>query len=253
MRLTKFHGLGNDFLILLDLDGRKPVDQGLARSLCDRHRGVGADGLIRVTAGVGSTDVTMELRNADGSRAEMSGNGVRCLARAVIDAGLVRGPTIVVGTDAGSREVTVQPDGQVTVDMGPATLVDDNSFRGERRSVRVDMGNPHLVADAGDRARLDAVWDTLAPPFREVNVELVAAGPGTDEITMRVWERGVGETEACGTGACAAAAAAQRWGLVGDRVTVHQPGGAALVEIKPETILLTGPAELVCMVEVPWI
>ncbi|MDP9386895.1 MAG: diaminopimelate epimerase, partial [Actinomycetota bacterium] len=94
LTLTKHHGLGNDFLVLVDLEGRHPVDAGLARALCDRHRGVGADGVIRVTAGTEGADVTMQLRNADGGLAEMSGNGIRCLAQAVVDAGVVPGPDL---------------------------------------------------------------------------------------------------------------------------------------------------------------
>ncbi|MGH9164186.1 MAG: diaminopimelate epimerase, partial [Acidimicrobiales bacterium] len=92
LNLTKHHGSGNDFLVLLDLDGGHPVDAGQARALCDRHRGIGADGVIRVTAGTGGAEVTMELRNADGGVAEISGNGLRCVAQAVLDAGLVAGP-----------------------------------------------------------------------------------------------------------------------------------------------------------------
>src|SRR5919202_530617 len=105
LTFTKHHGLGNDFLVLLDLDDRHPVDEELARAVCDRHRGVGADGVIRVTAappGRGA-DVTMHLRNADGSEAEMSGNGIRCLGQAVVDAGVVAGPSVAVATVAGMR------------------------------------------------------------------------------------------------------------------------------------------------------
>src|SRR6476660_3581455 len=105
MQLTKHHGLGNDFLVLLDLDGTRAVSGATARALCDRHRGIGADGLLRVTpgspAGVDGTDVTMQLFNADGGRAEMIGNGISCVAQAVSLAGIVDGPVITVATDAG--------------------------------------------------------------------------------------------------------------------------------------------------------
>src|SRR5207248_996894 len=111
MKLVKYHGLGNDFLILLDLDERERVDSERARKLCDRHRGVGADGLIRVTGGGEGSDVSMRLWNADGSEAETSGNGLRCVARAVIDAGVRSGPELVVLTAAGRKQVTVEPDG----------------------------------------------------------------------------------------------------------------------------------------------
>jgi len=125
LNLTKHHGLGNDFLVLLDLDDRTPVDAELARALCDRRRGIGADGIIRVTAGTAGTDVTMQLRNADGGEAELSGNGLRCLAQAVVGAGVAAGPEVRVGTRAGVRRVVVlgeEAPGLVTVsvEMGDA-------------------------------------------------------------------------------------------------------------------------------------
>ena len=120
LSLTKYHGLGNDFLVLLDLQDRRPVDADLARFLCDRHRGVGADGLIRVTAGTDGADVTMQLRNADGGPAEMSGNGIRCLAQAVLDAGVVPGPNLSVATAAGVRRLTLRGRGGPGTEIGRA-------------------------------------------------------------------------------------------------------------------------------------
>jgi len=198
MRLTKHHGLGNDFLVLLDPDGDQPVDGGLARALCDRHRGIGADGVMRVTrAAPGSgADVTMELRNADGGAAEISGNGIRCLAQAVVMAGMASGPTLNVATAAGLRRLVVRPTEDpglhwVSVDMGPARLVDGdadacNVDTGRRM---VDMGNPHLVLLGPDPSGM-AVGE-LGPEIEArhpggMNVEFVALGPGADEITMRV-------------------------------------------------------------------
>jgi diaminopimelate epimerase len=260
MTLEKYHGLGNDFLVLLDLAGGLPVDAAAVRSLCDRRRGVGADGLIRVTSGDASagTDVAMELWNADGSRAEMSGNGIRCLARAVLDAGLVTGPEVSVATDAGVRRVTADPAGSFSVDMGRVVVDGDQGqwgdiVEGPGPSSLVDVGNPHLVAIVDDPAKRDlAAQGRSVERFHgAVNVELVAAGPGPDELTMRVWERGVGETSSCGTGAVAAAAFAHDRHLVGDRVTVHQPGGDLRVDLDGESATLTGPAEHVCTVEVP--
>jgi diaminopimelate epimerase len=259
LTLTKHHGSGNDFLVLLDLDDRMPVDAGLARALCERHRGVGADGIIRVTPGIDGTDVTMELRNADGGEAELSGNGLRCLGQAVVDAGVVPGPDVQVATRAGPRRLVVYPAEapgrvQVSVGMGAAKVGPDQpqDFP-DRRARTVDMGNPHLVLLGPDPAGVDVA--DLGPRIEAVhpggiNVEFVAVGPGDDTLTMRVWERGVGETEACGTGACAAAAAAHEWGLVGSRVTVRQPGGDALVELTDDGIVLTGPAQFVARVEV---
>jgi diaminopimelate epimerase len=229
MNLRKYHALGNDFLIALD----QPVDDELARAACDRHRGAGADGLIGCTP-----DLRMTLYNADGSRAETSGNGLRCLARAVVDAGWQAGPRFTITTDAGPRPVTMRPDGTVTVGMGTPRV------DGEQ----VNMGNPHRVVfvDA-----LDNLAGTgPAPP--DENVEFVTAGPGTDHLTMRVFERGVGETQACGSGACAAAAVAHAKGLVGERVTVHQPGGDVIVDLSGGRATLTGPAEFVCEVNWPW-
>jgi len=241
MHLRKYHGLGNDFLVLVDADGKQPVDGAVARAVCDRHRGAGADGLIRVTGhGVQGTPpgepLTMELYNADGSRAETSGNGLRCLARAVVDAGVEDGPELTVQTDAGPRRLTLHDDGSVSVEMGTARVEGDTGF--------VDMGNPHVVVF------VDGL-DTVDGGRAGINVEYVAVGPGPEELTMRVFERGVGETEACGTGACAAAAAAHQRGLVGRRVTVHQPGGDVTVDLGGDTITLTGPAEYVCDVDWP--
>ena len=243
MRLVKYHGLGNDFLILLDLDGRERVDAERARKLCDRHRGVGADGLIRVTAGRDGADVSMQLWNADGSEAETSGNGLRCLARAVVDAGVRPGPELFVLTAAGRKQVTVEPDGRISVEMG-AARVEEAIVSIGARAAHVDMGNPHLVVL--DDGHVDVT--VLGPRHPDVNVEIIS-GAG-DELVMRVWERGVGETESCGTGACAAVAAAHEWGIAGTKVTVHQPGGDLEVRLG-DTITLTGPAEYVCTVEVP--
>lgn len=259
LSLTKHHGLGNDFLVLLDLDGAHPVGAALARALCDRHTGVGADGLIRVTAGTEGADVTMQLRNADGSLAEMSGNGIRCLAQAVHGAGIVDGLNLSVATPAGVRRLTLRGgDGpsvvRVSVDMGAAKVGPEEPQATPDRGVRpVDMGNPHLVVWGPAFTTDDVVGmgaQIESHTAGGVNVEFVTLGPGPDELTMRVWERGVGETNACGTGACAAAAAAHEWGLVGPRVVVHQPGGDAEVEVRPDTVILTGPAQVVARVEV---
>ena len=253
LTLTKHHALGNDFLVLVDLDGRHPVDAGLARRLCHRHRGIGADGLLRAGSGADDADVAMEVRNADGSEAQTSGNGIRCLAQAVVDAGVVAGPHLTVATAAGVRHVAVGPGGapdemEVRVEMGPAGLGPDQPAReGGRRARTVDMGNPHLVVLEEDGASLAPGPEAGQP---DVNTEVVFPGPGSDEITMRVWERGVGETLACGSGACAAAAAANAWGLVGRKVVVHQPGGDVQVDLEPDTVILTGPVQRVARIQV---
>jgi diaminopimelate epimerase len=247
--LDKYQALGNDFLILVDGD----VDDEFVRRACDRHRGVGADGLITVVANTtGIADLTMVLRNADGGRAEMSGNGIRCVVRAAVAHGLVTGPEVAVATDAGVKRLWVKGEG-VTVDMGPVVLGPEREHSSPGwRQREVEMGNPHLVLLCPDPdevhvAELGPKLEQLRPDG--MNVEFIAPGPGKDELRFRVWERGAGETQACGTGSCAAAAAAHAWGLVGKHVTVHNPGGDLDVEVG-DTVLLTGPAEFVARVEI---
>jgi diaminopimelate epimerase len=243
MRLEKYQGLGNDFLILLDDAGDQPVDEVTTRALCDRHRGVGADGVIRATRADPATgaQLRMSLRNADGSPAETSGNGLRCLGRAARDAGWCEGPEIAVLTDAGLKRLHFTGD-EITVDMGPAKVSGSNGA-----GTVVDMGNPHLVIVVDDPATVDLT--AVAGRHGDLNVEVIATTFVPHSLTMRVHERGVGETLACGTGACAAAAAAYDLGLVGSRVVVHQPGGAAVVELRDDTVTLTGPAVHVATVE----
>jgi diaminopimelate epimerase len=260
LRMTKHHGLGNDFLVLLEPPpGVDPA--ALARRVCDRRRGVGADGLLLAHAGTDGADVTMELRNADGTRAEMSGNGIRCFAQAVWDAGL-GGRDLAVATDAGVRVVrrTASPaPGRIeaSVDMGPVKVVSEavEWITGSvEHAAFVDAGNPHLVLLDPALASVDV--RTSGPQIEAafpdgINVEWIWPGPGRDELTLRVWERGAGETEACGTGSCAAVAAAVLWGKVGTRAVVHNPGGDVRVE-HGDVAFLTGPATRVAVVEVPW-
>jgi diaminopimelate epimerase len=262
MKLTKHHGLGNDFLVVLDLEGRHPIDEDIAIAACDRHRGVGADGLIRVTAGDGGR-VRMELRNEDGSRAEMSGNGISCLAQAVVRAGLAGDGVVEVDTDAGPRTVTVvEAEGssrhRMRVAMGEPALGDElPEWLDERivRAVHVDMGNPHVVlhvadpADVPDLVELGEQINAATPGG--TNVELVwPMAPG--EVRMVVFERGVGPTLACGTGAVAAAAAARAWELAPATTTVHQPGGPAVVELGAGSVAhLTVPVVAIASIEWP--
>ena len=207
-----------------------------------------------------SEKMTFELRNADGSEAEMSGNGLRCLAHAAIDAGLVSahpGDRFGVLTPVGRREVQVieLEDGWMwaSTEMGEVKVLgEDERCNVGHGQAFVDVGNPHLVVLGRDPGTVDVA--SLGPALSRqageqtggVNVEFVALGPGRDELTMRVWERGVGETQACGTGSVAAAAALHRWGRVGPKVTVNQPGGAAEVELRPDGMaVLTGPSRRV--------
>jgi diaminopimelate epimerase len=274
MRLTKHHGLGNDFLVLLDRDGDQPITPELVRALCDRHRGIGADGLIRAVPGdeASGVDAVMELRNADGSRAEMSGNGIRCLAQALLLAGWAAAPAVRIATDAGLRTVTVhRPVDRSTalleVDMGAVRLGGDaGEWTGGplRRASWANMGNPHLVVEVDVEGSVDGDGDQLATA-----VDLVALGEkvnaavdeganvhllrrpaaGADRVVIRTYERGVGLTQACGTGACASAAVARSWGLVGDRVAVDMPGGTAEVRLG-DTVALVGPARFIATIDV---
>ena len=242
--VRKHDGLGNDFLVF-DLAQGTPGEPWdvLARRWCDRTSGPGADGLL-LLGGSGSTDLTMRLHNADGSLAEMSGNGIRCLVMAAhTAAGNPEGTTYRVSTDAGMREATVishDADGTVhiSVDMGEVTDLPEPGNWGSLgchpdRPVRhVSLGNPHSVVGVDDVRVVDLL--ALGQKVPQLNLEIIEPGPGPHDITMRVHERGAGITLACGTGACAAADAAYAWGLVprsAPEVTVHMDGGSARVRV----------------------
>jgi len=264
LTLAKLHATGNDFLVHLALDASAAVlDAHAVTVLCDRHRGIGADGLITITPGADGADCTMTLRNADGGIAEMSGNGARCLAWVAARTGLTRGDELVVDTGGGRRHITVERDesGVVVaaeVDMGAITfepseipldapsafdldvIVDDVKYRGDAAGI----GNPHVVLFVDDPATVPLT--THGPRIehderfpRRVNVEFVRV-TAPDRVTMRVWERGAGETMSCGTGACATAAVAHRRGLVGADVQVDVLGGTLTVHLGP-TVRLGGP------------
>ena len=268
MRLSKHHGLGNDFLIVLDArnDELPVIDGDLARSLCDRRRGIGADGLIHgaqpsVEEAAEGVDVVMHLFNADGSRAEISGNGIRCLAQAVARERGEADTVVRVATDTGLRTLAVTSTEdpttcEVRVEMGP--LRPGPAVPGpveelfEGRHGTVDVGNPHLVVLVDDPAVVDLATEGawLEAQFAGgVNVEYVAVRDGGASIELRVWERGAGITEACGSGACAAAHIAHQWGLVGDRVQVSMPGGRADVELIDGDAVLIGPSVLVADID----
>ena len=264
--LTKHHALGNDFLVTFHpgtADGRQLGD--LARRVCDRRRGIGADGLLIGESADGHS-AQMALFNADGGRAEMSGNGIRCFAQAL---GLRRGDVLPksmsILTDAGPRAVdlvpTEDPDTVLAaVDMGEVVDLEEPAGWAEigthpdRPIAHLGVGNRHVVVGVDDVNAVDLV--AIGSRVPDVNVEIVAPGPGSDAVTMRVHERGVGLTEACGTGACAVAVAAARWGLVpasGAEVVVHMPGGRANVTLDqpaPGRVTLTGPATYVATIEI---
>ena len=264
--LTKHHALGNDFLVTFDaLAGDIPA---IARRLCDRRRGIGADGLLIASLEEGY-DARMVLYNADGSRAEMSGNGIRCFVQAVIASqarahGVVHAEfeprSVRILTDAGERVVEVEAQVNATeilaaVDMGEVAPIAEPADWQRigadplRPVAHLSLGNPHSVVavEGVDDVDLLALGEIV--PY--VNLEIVEAGPEPDAITMRVHERGAGITEACGTGACASAWSARSWGLVpadSAEITVHMVGGDAKVRVhhpSPGRVTLIGPAVFV--------
>lgn len=259
MHLSKHHGLGNDFLVVLDPeDERRPTPDEVI-TVCHRTRGVGADGLLHVRRG-GTTDLVMILHNADGSRAEMSGNGISCVGQAALLEGLVDGPKITIDSDAGIKTLEHLASNSPTahtirVDLGAIDLgADVPEWVGDRinRARRVDVGNPHVVLHVDDHEDVDLVHlGTRANEIFEegANVETVVVTSAG--LSMRVYERGVGLTDACGTGACASAAAAHAWGLAGEKVVVEQPGGRATVEVG-EVTHYTVEVSAIARVEWPW-
>jgi diaminopimelate epimerase len=277
MEFSKGHGTQNDFVVLPDEDVRLDLRAEAVAALCDRQRGLGADGVLRVARtgalrdadvleelpeGIAADDWFMDYRNADGSIAEMCGNGVRVFAHYLAATGRESRSDYVVGSRAGARPVVVHSvDGfraDVSVDMGivrelgtSTATVNGRVFTG----LGIDVGNPHLACvephlTRGALAQLDL---SVAPGYDPalfpggVNIELLT--PLVDgAVDMRVYERGVGETRSCGTGTVAAAAAAVRYGggaQDGSAVTVRIPGGAVTVRFAGERASLRGPSVLV--------
>ncbi len=260
VRFAKGHGTENDFVLLPDPDGALDLTTARVRALCDRRRGIGADGVLRVVraaalhpdADPAGAEWFMDYRNADGSTAEMCGNGVRVFARYLADSGLAGPGELVVGTRSGPRAAVVPESGDVTVDMGRAAVNGSSTATVEGRAFTglvVDVGNPHLACVTS--GRLDDL-DLTVPPGHDpvmfphgVNVEFVRF-TGTDEAVMRVHERGVGETRSCGTGTVAAAVAALRSaGRQTGSLTVRTKGGVLHVEVDEDTTRLAGPVLMV--------
>jgi diaminopimelate epimerase len=268
MRFTKMQGCGNDYVYIDCFRQPMPHDPPkLSRAISDRHFGVGGDGLILICP-CDKADARMRMYNADGSEAEMCGNGVRCLAKFVYDHGLVRKSPLTIETGRGVLTLELDVSGgavrQVRVDMGepilraeriPTTLAGDPPMEAALevagqtlRITCVSMGNPHCITF------VDAITDEHVlglgprierhPAFpRRVNAEFVRVNRA-DDVTMRVWERGSGETLACGTGACAVAVAGYLTGRTQRRLTVHLRGGNLQLDWSETDnhVYMTGPA-----------
>jgi diaminopimelate epimerase len=253
MWFTKMHGVGNDFIVLGPEEVAGLDLQELARRACDRHFGVGADGIL-VPAPSNVADMKMVYFNSDGSPSEMCGNGIRCLARYAKDRGLVEGDALTVETGAGVKKVVLLGGGSSRVDMGPPAFGSEVEINGFR-FLRVSMGNPHAVAFLGSEEVVEALdLKEIGPPVEndplfpeKTNVEFVHARGG-HEVRMRIWERGAGETLASGSGSCAAAVAAVWHGLAHSPVRVVLDGGVVGVEWagEGEPVYMSGPAEYVC-------
>ena len=265
--VTKHNGLGNDFLVLdrreasaLSNAQVSEIDwPNIARNWCNRKTGVGADGLL-LLGRIDANTLTMRLFNSDGSLAEMSGNGIRCLAQAAHMAdGLTSEVEYAVTTDAGERRVVVTPRANdaltvdASVDMGPiGTLVEPTGWASlecdpMRPVMHISVGNPHSVVGVEDVAVVPL--KELGEKVPQINLEIIEPGPEVNAITMRVHERGAGITQACGTGACASAWAAVQWGLVpasASEVIVHMDGGDVKVRVnepRSGSVTLIGPAQ----------
>lgn len=242
MEFVKMHGLGNDFVVV---EGEEPPAVEVIREWCDRRRGIGADGVLWVTPTGGDTAIRMEYWNADGSVAEMCGNGLRCAARYGYDRGWAVSTDFSVETVVGTNRAEIVGPGEVRVELGKYAVGETVEVSGTTFHC-VAVGNPHAVTFVSDTEA--APLTTLGPlvendlhfPER-TNVEFAAVGG--DTIDLRVWERGIGETLACGTGAAATAAVARTLGYVADTVTVKLLGGPLRVELVDEVAWITGAAE----------
>ncbi len=291
LSFTKGHGTGNDFILTLDPAGEGRTDVAFVAGLCDRHRGIGADGFIRAVHSSSLAEGQallqsdsraewfMDYRNSDGSVAQMCGNGVRVFAHFLLAQGVVElpdGGELAIGTRSGVKRVTRSGNGYA-VDMGtwefivPDTavargtdsLVEIAGLDVDRPALSISMGNPHAVVALAEYADLHAADLHHAPvvqpaPAEGTNVELVVPSDplvgddGVGRLTMRVHERGVGQTQSCGSGACAAAVATRFWAGTGapDRWLVSVPGGVVGVKFFAgpdgrEHVELSGPAVLV--------
>ncbi len=284
---TKGHGTGNDFVVVPDPDGALALSADQIAALCDRRFGIGGDGILRVvrsaampaavfseTAATADAEWFMDYRDADGSAAEMCGNGIRVYAKYLVETGLIdlaEGQTVAVGTRAGTKTLT-RTDTGFEVDLGLWRAEDEEVVvraRGldvARPGQGIDVGNPHVVVALSSAAELEGLDLTVQPllnpePAAGANIEFVVpedplVHDGVGAISMRVFERGVGETLSCGTGVAASALAVRHWAgpAAPDRWRVDVPGGRLGVRVERhddgEHVLLSGPASLVYSGEV---
>ena len=264
LRFTKMHGLGNDFMVIDLISQHAHIQPRLVKQWADRHTGVGFDQLLLVeTPTQPEVDFRYRIFNADGSEVEQCGNGARCFARFVSDKRLTTKKSIRVETKSGLIELNLQPDGQVRVDMGPPRFVPEQiPFQAETQAASywlnvagqqvelsaVSMGNPHAVLKVADLAHAP-VHELGAqiehhPRFpKRVNVGFLQVHD-RQHASLRVWERGAGETQACGTGACAAAVTAIARGWMDSPVQIELPGGRLLIEWagSDQPVMMTGSA-----------
>lgn len=276
MRFTKVQGIGNDFVLVEAFDGPPAADLAqLARAVCDRHRGVGADGLV-LLAGSSVADLRMSIYNADGSEAEMCGNAIRCIGKYAYERGYSRQEQLAVETLAGIRQIGLHVSAgsvqAVTVDMGcpslvppqvpilternPAVLVPINCGEQLYRVTAVSLGNPHAVVFVPDLAAVDLERQGAALARHAIfprgsNIEFVqVVDPGL--VRVLVYERGVGPTLACGTGACAVGVAGVVNGLTDEQLWVELPGGRLHIHWRNQRrVWMTGPAAIVYQGEWP--
>ncbi|MBN4926351.1 diaminopimelate epimerase [Hoyosella rhizosphaerae] len=274
MPFSKGHGTQNDFVILPDTEAQLSLTESLVTALCDRQQGIGADGVLRVARtsalieagvlesapdGVAATDWFMDYRNADGSIAEMCGNGVRVFAHYLCASGLETSAEFTVGSRAGARPVIVHSadaaKGEVTVSMGPVRTLGNSVAEIDHRKfsgIGIDVGNPHLACvvpelSVDELRALDISGPQYDADFFPTGVNIEIVTPLLDgAVHMRVHERGVGETRSCGTGTVAAAAAALAdVGQTEGTVVVHVPGGSVAVTLDSTGSFLRGPSVLV--------
>lgn len=267
LSFTKMHGLGNDFVVIDAINQSVDLTPDQIRFIADRHRGVGCDQVLLVESpSSDKVDFKYRIFNADGGEVGQCGNGARCFARFVVDKGLFSQDEIRVETASGNILLMLESDGQVTVDMGqPRFNPADIPFEAESGPERfplmvghqqieigaVSMGNPHAVMlvndiDSAPVAELGPLLETHSRFPERVNVGFMQV-VDRHQIRLRVFERGAGETLACGTGACAAVAVARKWQMVDDEVSVDLPGGQLLIRWSGghDPVMMTGPAETV--------